>query len=72
MAADTLEMSKLNGRPKMLEMIAAGVVAHALYHKAAAVVHDENEIHHVKVAKVTTSLNQSVDWQFVVCNPCKE
>ena len=54
----------------MLEMIAAGVLAHAIYHKAAAVVHDENEIHHVEVSQITTSLNQSVDWKFEVCNPC--
>tara|TARA_A100001201_G_scaffold95594_1_gene82766 strand:+ start:1466 stop:1639 length:174 start_codon:yes stop_codon:yes gene_type:complete len=54
----------------MLEMIAAGVLAHMIYHKTAEVIHDENEIRHVKVAKVTTSLNQSVDWQFETCNPC--
>ena len=51
-------------------MIAAGVLAHMIYHKTAEVIHDENEIRHVKVAKVTTSLNQSVDWQFETCNPC--
>ena len=54
----------------MLEMIAAGVLAHTIYHKAASVVHDENEIHHVEVSQITTSLNQSVDWKFEVCNPC--
>lgn len=56
----------------MLEMIAAGVLAHTIYHKAASVVHDENEIHHVEVSQITTSLNQSVDWKFEVCNPCME
>ena len=54
----------------MLEMIAAGVLAHAIYHKAADVMHDENQVHHIKVAEVTTSLNQNVDWEFEICNPC--
>ena len=31
-------------------MIAAGVLAHTIYHKAS-VVHDENEIHHVEVSQ---------------------
>ena len=54
----------------MLEMIAAGVLAHARYHKAADVVHDENEIHHVKVVEATTWSNENVDWEFEICNPC--
>ena len=54
----------------MLEMIAAGVLAHAIYHKAADVIHDENEIHHVKVVEATTWSNENVVWEFEICNPC--
>ena len=50
-------------------MIAAGVLAHAIYHKAAAVVHDENERHHVEVSQTHETSSNNVKWQFEVCNP---
>ena len=53
----------------MLEMIAAGVLAHTIYHKAASVVHDENEIHHVEVSQTHRISSNNVKWQFEVCNP---
>ena len=52
----------------MLEMIAAGVLAHTIYHKAASVVHDENEIHHVEVSQTheTSSNNVKCSLKFVI------
>ena len=33
----------------MLEMIAAGVLAHGIYHKTMGIMHDENEVNHVEM-----------------------
>ena len=56
---------------KMLEMIAEQEFLHTQYiTKRIDVMHDENEVHHIKVAEVITSLNQNVDWEFEICNPC--
>ena len=50
-------------------MIAAGVLAHTIYHKVASVVHDENEIHHVEVSQTHETSSNNVKWKFEVCNP---
>ena len=50
-------------------MIAAGVLAHTIYHKTASVVHDENQIHHVEVSQKHETSSKNVKWQIEVSNP---
>ena len=52
----------------MLEMIAAGFIAHTLYHSTMEIIHSEDQTHHVS----TTVVDNNNQWQFEVCNPCKE
>lgn len=60
----------------MLEMIAAGVLAHGIYHKTMGIMHDENEVNHIETVMpvqtkmLTTDQEQSqVSFVFEVCNP---